>query len=1259
MSDLKELERLARISSVCAELDQNLGFSDKTLAEFIIHLAISCGDIRTFGVKLRENGADFPEVLNERLFRLIKEMSAGGSSSSSTASQKILNGPRAGEAAPQVMTVPRNANAIAFPGLSGRNTAPVALVLEKPTTSASASGVGASSSSSSSQAREADAKKRPFSDVHINVTTVGVTAGATASAAAGKTQGFESTQPQARARRSRFEDQDQDQDQDQDIRGDSDAVHWGAGTSAHNAYAHTYNPPPPPPKSTDVFENQDRKSRGSTSQDLEPGQGPRATRDKYGGTMHRGQPELYGIYNGKVSNIMDFGCFIELEGFSEKKEGLCHVAQIQKERVVDIKQVVRRGQAVKVKVISLIGSKMALSMKEVDQSSGQDLLPERSSEALRKAAESMSNPTRHAGGAQTGSGSKGITYGVDVNKLRAQEVEEERLAQRRSKKLSSPELWEARQLINAGVLAVSEYPTFDADSGMGALQDVEPDQDIEVEISEEEPPFLRGQTKIGKAAEPVRIVKNPDGSMQRAAMHQAALSKERHEMQKARANDLIDAIPKDLSKPWEDPMPETGERHFASELRSINVGGSFQMPEWKQKTQGKGLSYGFISNKTIREQRESLPVFRFKSALMSAISQNKALVVIGETGSGKTTQMPQYMLEMGYCDRGGIVGCTQPRRVAATSVAKRVAEEHGCELGEEVGYSIRYDDKTSPSTRIKYMTDGMLMREYLADNLLSKYICIIIDEAHERTVNTDVLFGLLKQLLKKRDDFKLIVTSATLNAAKFCEYFQCKDITIPGKPFTVQVMHSKDPVEDYVEATLSAIMDIHLQEAEGDILVFMTGQEEIDTCAEILYSRMKALGDLAPTLHIMPVYSVLPAEMQSRIFDPVPPGERKCVIATNIAEASLTIDGIYYVIDPGFCKQKVFNAKLGMDSLVITPITKASALQRLGRAGRTGPGKCYRLYTQAAFDTEMLASAVPEIQRTNLGNVVLQMKAMGINDLIGFDFMDPPPVQTLICAMESLFAHGALDDEGLLTRLGRKMAEFPLEPPQSKMLIVSTELGCSEEILTIVAMLSVPPVWYRPKEKAAAADQKKAKFNHPDGDHLTMLNVYNAWAASSFSNPWCFDNYIQARAMKAAQDVRTQLISILDKYNMDIVSAGKNLVRVRKCVVAGFFTNCAKKDPQEGYKTLQDGQPVYIHPSSSLFNKNPEWVIYNELVLTTKEYMRNVLAVDAKWLVEMAPKYFKKSDPAHMTKSKRKEKIEPLHDRFNEKDAWRLSKRKF
>jgi ATP-dependent RNA helicase DHX8/PRP22 len=454
-------------------------------------------------------------------------------------------------------------------------------------------------------------------------------------------------------------------------------------------------------------------------------------------------------------------------------------------------------------------------------------------------------------------------------------------------------------------------------------------------------------------------------------------------------------------------------------------------------------------------------------------------------------------------------------------------------------------------------------------------------------------------------------------------------------------------------------MQIHLHEPPGDILLFLTGQEEIDTSAEILFERMRSLGPSVPDLIILPVYSALPSEMQTRIFDPAPPGSRKVVIATNIAEASLTIDGIYYVVDPGFAKQKVYNPKLGMDSLIVAPISQASARQRSGRAGRTGPGKAFRMYTEAAFSNEMLPTSVPELQRSNLSHTVLTLKAMGINDLLHFDFMDPPPAPHLISAMESLYALGALDEEGLLTKLGRIMSQFPLDPMVSKMLLASVDLGCSEEVLTIVAMLSVTSIFYRPKEKQGAADQKKAKFHQPEGDHLTVLAVYEAWKRSRFSNPWCYENFIQSRSLKHAQDVRKQLITIMDRYKLDIVSAGRNYVKVRKAIVSGFFAHAAKKDPQEGYRTLTDGQPVYIHPSSSLFHTQPEWVIYHEVVLTTKEYMREVLTVESAWLVELAPRFFRVADPNKISRRKKKERIEPLFDKYAvNQDDWRLSKRK-
>ena len=283
---------------------------------------------------------------------------------------------------------------------------------------------------------------------------------------------------------------------------------------------------------------------------------------------------------------------------------------------------------------------------------------------------------------------------------------------------------------------------------------------------------------------------------------------------------------------------------------------------------------------------------------------------------------------------------------------------------------------------------------------------------------------------------------------------------------------------------------------------------------------------------------------------------------------------------------------------------------------------------------------------------------MGINDLLHFDFMDPPAPQTMLTALESLYALSALDDEGLLTRLGRKMADFPMDPPMAKMLIASVDLGCSEEVLSIVAMLSIQNVFYRPKDKQAQADAKRAKFFQPEGDHLTLLTVYNAWVSSHYSMPWCMDNFIQGRSLRRAQDVRKQLLGIMDRYKHDILSCGTDYNRVRKAICSGFFRNAAKRDPQEGFKSLAEGGgTVYLHPSSSLFNRPPEYCVYHEVVMTTKEYMREVTAIEPKWLVEVAPRFFRQADPANISKRKRQEKIKPLFDRrTKDQDEWRLSR---
>ena len=975
------------------------------------------------------------------------------------------------------------------------------------------------------------------------------------------------------------------------------------------------------------------------------------------------QPVLNKVYYGRVSGVKDFGAFVTLDGVAGRRDGLVHISALCSNtarggntgRISHPSDVVSRGDHVKVKVISIAGQRIGLSMRDVDQVTGRDLVPQ------PRGRMAMEHPPNFLTGANHEPlGGRSSVASRSVASTSSTATEERR--GRGAKRLTSPERWEIKQLIASGVAKATDYPELmeeEHSTPASRLAGDDADEDIEIEVNEKEAPFLAGQTAASLELSPVKVVKAPDGSLNRAAQAGTSLAKERRELRQQEQNEEADKKSRDMSTGWLDPMAQASEKMFAQDVRGQSrIQQAQQQSEWKKHAFNKATTFGKITTLSMKEQRESLPIFKLREPLVQAIRDNQVLVIVGETGSGKTTQVTQYLAEEGFADHGKI-GCTQPRRVAAVSVAKRVAEEVGCRIGQEVGYTIRFEDCTSPDTHIKYMTDGMLQRECLVDPDVKAYSVIMLDEAHERTIATDVLFGLLKKALKRRPDLKLIVTSATLDAEKFSTYFfECPIFTIPGRTYPVEILYTKEPEPDYLDASLITVMQIHLSEPPGDILVFLTGQEEIDTSCEILYERMRALGPSVPELIILPVYSALPSEMQSRIFEPAPPGARKVVLATNIAETSVTIDGVYYVVDPGFVKQNAYDARLGMDSLVVTPISQAQARQRAGRAGRTGPGKCYRLYTEAAFRNEMLPNPIPDIQRQNLASTILALKAMGINDLLHFDFMDPPPAQTMLTALESLYALSALDDEGLLTRLGRKMADFPMDPPMAKMLIASVDMGCSEEMLSIVAMLSIPNVFYRPKDKQAQADAKRAKFFQPEGDHLTLLTVYNAWVSSRFSMPWCMDNFIQGRALRRAQDVRKQLVGIMDRYHHDILSCGPNYTRIRRAICSGYFRNAAKRDPQEGYRTLaESGGNVYLHPSSSLFHRPPEYVVYHEVVMTSKEYMREVTAIEPKWLVEVAPRFFRMADQANMSKRKRQEKIQPLFDKYaKDQDDWRLSK---
>ncbi|KAF9683640.1 hypothetical protein SADUNF_Sadunf04G0034900 [Salix dunnii] len=636
-----------------------------------------------------------------------------------------------------------------------------------------------------------------------------------------------------------------------------------------------------------------------------------------------------------------------------------------------------------------------------------------------------------------------------------------------------------------------------------------------------------------------------------------------------------------------------------------------------------------------------LPVYKYRTAILYLVETHATTIIVGETGSGKTTQIPQA----GWADGGRVIACTQPRRLAVQTVASRVAEEMDVKLGEEVGYTIRFEDVTNPAaTMIKFLTDGVLLREIMDDPLLTKYSVIMVDEAHERSISTDILLGLLKKIQRRRPELRLIISSATIEAKSMSDFFQTSKkhrgpedhgfaprkvpaiLSVEGRGFNVQIHYVVEPVSDYVRATVSTVLSIHEQEPAGDILVFLTGQDDIDAAIQLLTEEAHASRKISSGLIVLPLYSSLPRAEQDLVFSPTPRGKRKVVISTNIAETSLTLEGVVYVVDSGFSKQQFYNPISDIENLVVAPISKASARQRAGRAGRVRPGKCYRLYTEEYFVNEMSSVGIPEMQRSKLVSCVIQLKALGIDNILGFDWPASPPPEAMIRALEVLYSLGVLDDDAKLTSpVGFQAAEIPLDPMISKMILSSNQLGCSEEIITIAAILSIQSIWVSGKGVQKELDEAKLRFAAAEGDHVTFLNVYKGFLQSGKSSQWCHKNYMNYQAMKKVIEIREQLRRTALRLGIVLKSCEGDMLAVRKAVTAGFFANASRLEAfsHNGmYKTVRGSQEVYIHPSSVLFRVNPKWVIYHSLVSTDRQYMRNVMTIDPSWLTEAAPHFF-------------------------------------
>ncbi len=641
------------------------------------------------------------------------------------------------------------------------------------------------------------------------------------------------------------------------------------------------------------------------------------------------------------------------------------------------------------------------------------------------------------------------------------------------------------------------------------------------------------------------------------------------------------------------------------------------------------------------EYPESLPVSLKREQILNAIKEHQVVVIAGETGSGKTTQLPKICLELGL-GQAGTIAHTQPRRLAARSVANRIAQELAVEMGQEVGCQVRFSDQTSERTRVKLMTDGILLSQTQHDKFLSEYDCIIIDEAHERSLNIDFLLGFLKQLLPKRPDLKVIITSATIDLKRFSDHFSnAPVIEVSGRTFPVEdryrplVRESEDDTDlTLQEGILHALQELadedRKRQQAGDVLIFLPGEREIRECAEFLRKQTAHDKDLR-TSQILPLYARLSPSEQGKIF--TESVGRRIILATNVAETSLTVPGIRYVVDSGIARISRYSYRSKVQRLPVEAISQASANQRRGRCGRVADGICIRLYSEDDFLSRPEFTD-PEIQRTNLAAVILQMISLRLGDIHDFPFVDAPDPRFIkdgFNLLQELEAVNGLKEGGYgLTKLGRSMSRLPVEPRISRMLLQAKQQNALREVLIIAAALSIQDPRERPADKKQAADQKHKEFVHEESDFLTFVNLWDAFEeqrqalTNSQLRKWCQKHFVNYMRMREWRDVHKQLHILCREMEFVLNAEPASYENVHKSLLAGLLSHIAQKEDAAEYLGAR-ARKLQIFPASGLFKKRPKWIVAAELMETSRLYARTVAKIDPAWLEQLAKPLLKKS----------------------------------